>query len=93
MKQYAFLKLAITTILTIVLIVLFFRRQKLKEGFEDGKEINPLDGIMTLIRRTSGRLMDIEMWKERIFMSKMSPMDLARHHLKSQAKSEDAQTT
>jgi hypothetical protein len=34
--------------------------------------------------------MDINMWKERITMANMTPIELARYYIKSNAKSEDA---
>ena len=61
------------------------------EGFEN-EEGNPLITVMGTIRRMSTRLMDIDMWKERIVMSNMTPVELARYHIKSMTKSEDAKT-
>lgn len=85
----------ITVLLVTVIIFTIFTVHRKIEGF-DGEEntpSNPLDSVMKLIRRSSSRLLDIDMWKERILMSSMSPMDLARYHLKSHAESEDGQTS
>lgn len=88
-------------LLFCIVAFLVFRRMKTKEGFESAKEEplprsgaamepHPLVGVMGTIRRLSTKLMDISMWKERIAMSNMSPVELARLHLKSIATSEDA---
>jgi len=84
--------LFITTIISFVILARYLSKKKSLEGFEDtDKEKNPLSSVMALIRRSGARLMDIDMWKERILMSSMSPVELARHYLKSQAKSGDAE--
>ena len=103
MKEYLLAALLLTTIITFVILARYIAKAKV-EGFEDDKgnkgnkgnnenektEVNPLTSVMALIRRSGARLMDIDMWKERILMSSMSPVELARHYLKSQAKSGDA---
>jgi hypothetical protein len=95
MKEYLLAALLLTTIITFVILARYISKAKV-EGFEDdnskdGKtDVNPLTSVMALIRRSGARLMDIDMWKERILMSSMSPVELARHYLKSQAKSGDA---
>jgi hypothetical protein len=73
---------------TVGLTLWWIRRRT--EGFEN--EENPLVAVMGTIRRMSTRLMDINMWKERIVMSNMTPVELARYHIKSMTKSEDAKT-
>lgn len=100
MKEYLLAALLLTTIITFVILARYISKAKV-EGFEDDKDnkdnkkdekadVNPLTSVMALIRRSGARLMDIDMWKERILMSSMSPVELARHYLKSQAKSGDA---
>ena len=99
MKEYLLAALLLTTIITFVILARYISKAKV-EGFEDDKDnkdnkkdektdVNPLTSVMALIRRSGARLMDIGMWKERILMSSMSPVELARHYLKSQAKSGD----
>jgi len=73
---------------TVGLTLWWIRRKT--EGFEN--EGNPLITVMGTIRRMSTKLMDIDMWKERIVMSNMTPVELARYHIKSMTKSEDAKT-
>lgn len=77
----------LTTLLTFAGIVHFTSK---KEGFENEDEKSPLITVMGTIRRMSTTLMDINMWKERITMANMKPIDLARYYIKSNAKSEDA---
>jgi hypothetical protein len=98
MKEYLLAALLLTTIITFVILARYISKAKV-EGFEDDTsetkgndktDVNPLTSVMALIRRSGARLMDIDMWKERILMSSMSPIELARHYLKSQAKSGDA---
>ena len=98
MKEYLLAALLLTTIITFVILARYISKAKV-EGFEDDNsetkgnektDVNPLTSVMALIRRSGARLMDIDMWKERILMSSMSPIELARHYLKSQAKSGDA---
>jgi hypothetical protein len=77
----------LTTLLTFVGIVHFANK---KEGFENVDDKSPLVTVMGTIRRMSTTLMDINMWKERITMANMTPIELARYYIKSNAKSEDA---
>jgi hypothetical protein len=83
-----FIFVLLTSCITIFLLVRSFRTKK--EGFADVPEDNPLITVMGTIRRLSGKLMDISMWKERITMASMTPVELARYHIKSSATSEDA---
>ena len=83
-----FLVTLLTTIMTLFGVYWYVQTNK-KEGFENVEE-NPLVTVMGTIRRLSTTLMDVNLWKERITMSSMSPVDLARFHLNSIAKSEDA---
>jgi hypothetical protein len=82
--------IGLSFIATIALAI-WWVRQTRKEGFENVEE-NPLVTVMGTIRRMSTKLMDINMWKERIVMSNMTPVELARYHIKSMTKSEDAKT-
>jgi len=75
---------------TIGLTLWWIRHGIPAEGFEN--EENPLITVMGTIRRMSTKLMDMNMWKERIIMSNMTPVELARYHIKSMTKSEDAKT-
>jgi hypothetical protein len=88
-RMYIFwIAVFLTSILSIILLVRYLWKYLHIEGFNN--ESSSLESIMALIRRTSSRLLDLNMWKERIIMSSMSPVELARYHLQSSAKSEDA---
>lgn len=81
MRDYLIAIIIITAIITL-LGGLWYLKMNRNEGFENENE-NPLGSIMSLIRRTSTRLLDIDMWKERILLSKMSPTELARYYMKT----------
>ena len=83
-----FIFVLLTSCITIFLLYRAFAVKK--EGFADVPEENPLITVMGTIRRLSSKLMDISMWKERITMANMTPVELARYHIKSTATSEDA---
>ena len=61
------------------------------EPFENAGDGNSLGGVLATIQRVSGTLLQPSTWTDRIDMYKMSPVELARRYLKSQAKEEDAE--
>ena len=77
---------------TIVAAIYYVFYMRANEGFENADDTNPITKVMEVIRRLSTTLMDTNMWKERILMSNMTPVELARHHLNSTAKTENAET-
>ena len=92
MKGIAILLFGLSTLLTIVLALWFFRTQmKRHEGFQDGGTQPPqanISQIMATIRRLASSLSNLGTWKERIALAKMTPVELARMHLKSTDKAE-----
>jgi hypothetical protein len=88
----------ISTLLTVVAVWCFFRygtcmpRRRI-EGFKSTQDKldhatkqvdNALLNVMSQVKRVNTMLMDTSMWKERIEMATMSPMDLARKYITSQ---------
>jgi len=92
MNIYAIVLLCLSIGLTVLLTVVWLRQGKCnKEGFEANVEEeveNPLIKLIAKVNRVGNRLLDVDMWKDRIMMYKMSPTDLARHYIKSQQTSE-----
>jgi hypothetical protein len=81
--------LFVGSLLTYGLVLLFSSRGKC-EAFanEDGS----VGGILATVQRVSSVLLQPSTWTDRIEMYTMSPVDLARRYLKSQAKEEDGET-
>lgn len=106
MKQYIVFLYLVTTIATVAILVVVYNYWKplkssglkTEEGFEaeakraEAKPIG-IPNIMNILRRTTGRLVDIDMWKKHMILKNMTPVEMARYHLKSQSKAEDAQAT
>jgi hypothetical protein len=79
----------------IAVAVRYILYKQYYEGFQDSKPVakspNPqlvtyefLTTIMKPIRRLSSVILNPANWKERVSMATMSPIELARKHLKSQ---------
>lgn len=59
------------------------------EGFStQNTTTNALLNLMSQLKRVTGTLTNVDMWKDRIEMASMSPVELARRYLKSQSKAE-----
>jgi hypothetical protein len=54
-----------------------------KEPFANEEEVGSLDSIVNNVKRIGSYLIQPTMWTERIHMSSMSPMELARHYLQN----------
>lgn len=76
----------------MILCVVLWKRGYLQrlEGFrntdtlvESPKE-NPIISLVGKLKRMSAQLLDVNMWKERIEMTSMSPADLARRYIRQQ---------
>lgn len=81
--------LFIGSLLTYGLVLLFSSRGSC-EAFEN--EDGSLGGILATVQRVSSVLLQPGTWTDRIEMSNMTPVELARRYLKSQAKEEDGET-
>ena len=59
-----------------------------KEGSDETEDTNVLLSLVSQLKRMGGFLTTASNWTERIQMTNMSPMELARRHIKSNAKAE-----
>ena len=97
MKPVTILLCALVLVLALFLFLsmfLFLKRRKTegfaeeREGKGKGKEKekekekeNPLISLVAQLKRMSTTLVDPAMWADRLEMSTMSPVELARRHL------------
>lgn len=85
MQTIAITLLVSSTLLTFVIVYWYFTSQTRRaEGFQDSVEPPTqadLGKILSTIRRLGSSLMDMNVWKERIAFSQMTPTELARAHL------------
>ena len=54
-----------------------------KESFANEQDEGSLESIVSNIKRIGSYLIQPTMWTERIHMSTLSPMELARHYLQN----------
>jgi len=78
---FLFLSLSLSLSLSLRL-----KGRKSTEGFAEEKEkekekANPLLSLVAQLKRMSTTLVDPAMWADRLEMSTMSPVELARRHL------------
>ena len=62
------------------------------ESFANESDDGSIGGILATVQRVSSVLLQPSTWTDRIEMYTMSPVELARRYLKSQAKEEDGET-
>jgi len=93
------LVLLLSSLVTYGIVLLFTKQgtcasQQQQEPFANetppGADERSLGGILKTIQRVSATLLQPSTWTDRIEMYNLSPTDLARRYLKSQAKAEDA---
>ena len=104
-EKFALGFLMFSMLLTIVFYVAWIRwgicpvgkQQQHVEGFAASKAAqepqtevnNALLAVMAKLKKMTGYLMDPALWKERIAMAKMTPMELARLQLRPMEKRTD----
>ena len=87
MKSVSFSALFLVFVLCVFVCMYSFfswKEGKREEGFaeeEKEKEINPLISLVAQLKRMSTKLVDPAMWVDRLEMSTMTPVELARRHL------------
>ena len=80
--------LIVITLLFATLFVYIVSNRRRIEGFVDTKAVdNALLNVMGQLKRVSGYLADPRIWSERLAMTGMSPVELARHYINSNTKS------
>ena len=80
--------LIVITVLFLLSLFIVIKRRRTIEGFLEVPTVdNALLNVMSQLKRVSGYLTDPKSWSERLEMTGMSPVELARHYIKSQAKS------
>lgn len=88
MKFFLISVLVLSTILTIILVIGALRGGKCSahtEGFKDAPSItNPLLSVISKLRKMGTKLLDKELWSDRIAMSSMNPGQLARRYIYKQ---------
>lgn len=85
--------LFLSSVITYGLVLLFTSRGTCSaEPFANESEDGSLGGILSTVQRVSSVLLQPSTWTDRIEMYTMSPVELARRYLKSQAKEEDGES-
>ena len=85
--------LFVGSLLTYGLVLLFSSQGTCPSKEEPfANEDGSLGGILATVQRVSGVLLQPSTWTDRIEMYTMSPVELARRYLKSQAKEEDGES-
>ena len=84
--------LIVITVLFLVSLYIVLKHRGTIEGFLDTPQVdNALLNIISKLKHMPGYLADPKSWIERISLANMSPVELARYHIKSQKKErEDA---
>lgn len=97
MRTFLLTAVVLSTLVSTVVVYYILKHWFVRmEGFEGelpekedaAKEPNVLLSLVSRLKRISGFLTTSSNWTERIQMSNMSPMELARRHIKSNAKEE-----
>jgi hypothetical protein len=79
--------LIVITLLFLVSLYILIKHRGTIEGFLDKPEIdNTLFNVISKLKHVAGYLTDPKSWIERISLANMTPVELARHYIKSQAK-------
>lgn len=82
--------LIVITLLFVLSLYMVFRRRRTIEGFLEVPNVdNILLDLMSKLKRVSGYLTDPTILSERIAFASMSPVELARHYIKSQTNSRE----
>jgi len=87
MKSIAIIMITLLFLLSLYIVI---KRWKTVEGFLEVPNVdNVLLDLVSKLKRVSGYLTDPNIISERIAFASMSPVELARHYIKTQTNSRE----